>query len=83
MLLLLSAAIGASICITLDVSCLSAAAVGAVLAFPGRFTREEEVRYCVDRLVVEATRLREMSPLYDAAMEAERGGGDSPKMVWT
>lgn len=49
----------------------------------GRFTREEEVRHCVDQLVREVTRLREMSPLYDASLEAMEGGSDSPKMVWT
>ncbi|CDJ37242.1 cysteine desulfurase, putative [Eimeria tenella] len=50
----------------------------------GRFTREEEVRHCADRLVAEVRRLREMSPLYDAAMEAMSGKtDDSPKLVWT
>ncbi|KAL8439606.1 hypothetical protein Efla_003819 [Eimeria flavescens] len=49
----------------------------------GRFTREEEVLHCADRLVAEVTRLREMSPLYDAAMEAQQTGEAAPKMVWT
>ncbi|KAL8437976.1 hypothetical protein ACSSS7_000546 [Eimeria intestinalis] len=45
-----------------------------------RFTREEEVLHCADRLVAEVTRLREMSPLYDAAMEAQENGGTSPQL---
>ncbi|OEH79198.1 putative cysteine desulfurase [Cyclospora cayetanensis] len=50
----------------------------------GRFTREEEVRHCADRLIAEVTRLREMSPLYDAAMNSlEDDGGSTPKLVWT
>ncbi|KAL8274304.1 hypothetical protein Esti_001758 [Eimeria stiedai] len=49
----------------------------------GRFTREEEVLHCADRLVAEVSRLREMSPLYDAAMEAQQNGGSAPQMVWT
>ncbi|KAL8447494.1 hypothetical protein Emag_004333 [Eimeria magna] len=46
----------------------------------GRFTREEEVLHCADRLVTEVSRLREMSPLYDAAMEAQQNGGTAPQM---
>lgn len=62
----------------------AAAVTAAAACAAGRFTREEEVRHCADRLVAEVRRLREMSPLYDAAMEAMSGKtDDSPKLVWT
>lgn len=47
----------------------------------GRFTREEEVRHCAERLVKEVRRLREMSPLYEGAIEGD--GEKGPKLVWT
>lgn len=53
----------------------------AAAATAGRFTREEEVRHCAERLVKEVRRLREMSPLYEGAIEGD--GEKGPKLVWT
>jgi len=45
----------------------------------GRFTTEEEVDFAADRVVTEAKRLREMSPLWEMVQE----GVDLSKVKWT
>jgi len=45
----------------------------------GRFTTEAEVDYAADRVVAEAKRLREMSPLWEMVQE----GVDLAKVKWT
>ena len=44
----------------------------------GRFTTEEEVDYCAEVVIKSANRLREMSPLYEMALE----GIDLKKVQW-
>ena len=45
----------------------------------GRFTTEQEVDYTVEKCVNEATRLREMSPLWEMVQE----GIDLKTIKWT
>jgi len=45
----------------------------------GRFTTEEEVDYAADKIIGVVKRLREMSPLYEMALE----GIDISKVEWT
>lgn len=64
---------------------LKALGVGADLAHSsirfglGRFNTEEEVNYVIGRVIETATRLREMSPLYEMAKE----GIDLKSVQWT
>lgn len=50
------------------------------LSVAGRFTTEEEVRRCAERLVKQIHRLRELSPLYELEMTKRRAmaSGVSP-----
>ncbi|CBZ50712.1 cysteine desulfurase, related [Neospora caninum Liverpool] len=58
----------------------------------GRFTREEDVRRCVDRLVAQIHRLRELSPLYEMEMAKRKALAsgicpndetDGAPLIWT
>ncbi|PFH32316.1 aminotransferase, class V superfamily protein [Besnoitia besnoiti] len=56
----------------------------------GRFTREEDVRQCVERLVAQVHRLRELSPLYELEMAKRRAqasgvcpNDETEGLIWT
>nr|PUA84588.1 aminotransferase, class V superfamily protein [Toxoplasma gondii TgCATBr9] len=58
----------------------------------GRFTREEDVRQCVERLVKQIHRLRELSPLYEMEMAKRKALAsgvcpndetDGNALIWT
>lgn len=60
--------------------CLSVYGEPASFSLSGRFSTEEEVRRCAERLVKQIHRLRELSPLYELAMAKKRAlaSGVSP-----
>lgn len=49
----------------------------------GRFTTEKEVDDCVEAVVREVTRLRDMSPLWELHLEALESGGEKAKVQWS
>ena len=47
----------------------------------GRFNTTEEVDYAVEQTVKAVTELREMSPLYEMALEQQSAGAAAPKAM--